>query len=98
MKKQKIKKIYFVENSEDLADDEMNNLLMCSTKNWNYYFSELSQKAKKIADFSEINDVNLLEFSSSEEMLSYVDRKNPRIIIDWSLEHGKPMVLEFAKI
>lgn len=99
MKIEKLKKIYFVENPEKILGKKGENFLMCSTKNWNYYFEDLSEKTKKKKDFfEELKNLNLIEFDSENEMFDYLDKKDPHLIVDWSLEHNKPLVLEFDKI
>lgn len=99
MKKKKIKKVYFVENPEKILEEEGEDLLMCSTKNWNYYFEKLSENAKKkINFFEELNNLDLIEFDLECDMFNYLNKKDPRLILDWSLEHNKPLVLEFIKI
>lgn len=90
------KKIYFVDNPEVLSDKQMDNLLMCSTKNWNYYFCDFGKKFKKTVIFEEFSNVELVEFRSKKAMFSFIGKLKDKSLIDFSLEHEKPCVLKFA--
>jgi len=74
----------------------MDSLLMCSTKNWNYYLCDLGEKPKKKISFKKISNVELVEFSSKKEMLTFLKRLDGKSYIDFSLEHDKPCILKFA--
>lgn len=74
----------------------MDSLLMCSTKNWNYYLCDLGKKPKKKIIFREISNVELVEFSSKKEMFTFLKRITNKSLIDFSLEHDKPCILKFA--
>ena len=90
------KKVYFVENPETLNSKQMDSLLMCSTKNWNYYFCDLGKKLKKKVIFRELSNVELVEFSSKKEMLTFLQKTADKSLIDFSLEHDKPCILKFV--
>ena len=88
-------KVYFVENPEMLNSKQMDNLLMCSTKNWNYYFFDLGGKVKKNISFKELLNVELVEFNSKKAMFSFLKKLDNKFLLDFSLEHEKPCILKF---
>ncbi len=92
-KKTFYKKLFWVTNSEvvEKIDD---NFVMCGTKNWNYYFSRIESIKK--SDYEEMKNVELVEFESEKEMFSFWKKLDNFKKIDWSLEHGVPMVLKSA--
>ncbi len=91
VKKQTYKKLFWVENDVVLKmTDE--NLVMCGTKNWDYYFSKIGNIKK--SDYEEMKNVELIEFNSKEEMFNFWEKLSDFQKIDWSLEHRKPMVLK----
>ncbi len=96
MKNESFKKVFFVENPEVLTQTQFENLLMCSTKNWNHYFTGLSVRAKKSAIYEEIRNVEIVEFASKKSMFSYLKKLNPSLYIDFSVEHEKPCLLKYA--
>lgn len=90
------KKIYFVDSPEVLDDEQLDSLLMCSTKNWNHYFLDLGKRPKKRIVFRKILNVELVEFSSKKEMFHYIDKLDNKSLLDFSVEHDKPCILKFA--
>ena len=96
MKKELFSKIFFVENPEVLTQTQLDKLLMCSTKNWNYYFTSINEQAKKNATYEELRNVELLEFSSKKSMFSFLEKLDPKLYIDFSIEHEKPCILKFT--
>ena len=90
------KKIFFVDNPETLNSKQMDSLLMCSTKNWNYYFCDLGNKIKNKVIFKEISNVELVEFDSKRAMFNFINGIDDKSLVDFSLEHEKPCILKFA--
>jgi hypothetical protein len=73
-KTEQFNEIYFIDDPETLNDKQMDNLLMCSTKNWNYYFSNSEKKLKNKISFEKIKNVELIEFSSKRDMFSFLEK------------------------
>ena len=96
MKKELFKKVFSVDNPEVLTQSQSDKLLMCSTKNWNHYFTSLSEQAQKNAIYNELINVELIEFSSKKSMFTFLAKLSPKLYIDFSVEHEKPCVLKFA--
>ncbi len=92
MLKSKIyKKIFWVSSNE--AIEKLNDdFVMCGTKNWNYYFSKINNVKKE--DYEEMKNVELVEFEGEKEMFNFWDKLDDYKKIDWSLEHGVPMILK----
>ena len=90
------RKIYFVDNPGVLSSKQMDSLVMCSTKNWNYYFSDLGKKPGKEVILKEISNVELVEFDSKKAMFSFMDQLDNKSLLDFSLEHDKPCILRFV--
>lgn len=89
------KKIYFVSNPEDLPEEKFDTLLMCESKNWDYYFYDLDEESKKILDFEIIENVELTEFDDKEEMFKFWDEVEDKDKIGYSIEHDLPCVLKY---
>ena len=94
IKSQHFDKVYFVENPEILSDKQMNELLMVSTKNWNYYLCDIGKKPNKKLDYKEIKNVELVEFDSERKMFNFLKKLDNKLLIDFSLEHDKPCILK----
>ena len=92
MLKNKIyKKIFWVEDEVVLKmTDE--NLVLCGTRNWEYYYSKIG-KLKK-TEYKEMQNVELVKFEGKKEMFNFWNRLSDYKKIDWSLEHGVPMILK----
>ncbi|MBU4479932.1 hypothetical protein KKG48_00610 [Patescibacteria group bacterium] len=70
-------------------------MIMVSTENWNSYFIKMNNP--KMSDADEIKNVQFLEFNTEEEMFNYWNEKEKQPVInliDWSLDFGKPCILE----
>lgn len=89
-KKEFHEEIYFVPEPEFLSDKQWGNLLMSGRKNWDKYF--LPFKTKR--EHEVIRNVELVEFDSESEMLKYINKLNPISLLNFSLEHEKPCLLE----
>ena len=89
MKTTHYKSLYILD-VDALEEDEQNNLLMCGSQNWDYYFLVDSKQAN-IETFS---NVSIVEFKNNNDFENFV---NSNQIIDYSLEHDNPMVLVHGK-
>lgn len=89
MKKTYYESLYILD-VDALEEDEQNNLLMCGSQNWDYYFRVNSEQAN-IETFS---NVSIVEFENIDDFKKFV---NSNQIIDYSLEHDNPMVLVYGK-
>lgn len=69
-----------------LDEGKQNNLLMCSSKNWEYYFAVNSEEA----NIETLSNVSIVEFKNTNDFESFIKTNQ---IIDFSLEHDEPMVL-----
>ena len=87
------KKVYLVsDNNLDKIDES--DLLMCDSKNWNWYFSEI--KNENNIDYEKIENVELIEFENKKEMFSFWDLLSDNEKINWSVEHKNPCVLKYV--
>lgn len=86
------KKIYFIDEAEELNDKEWNNLLMSGKKNWDKYFTPFKTKV----EYEEIKNVELLEFETEDEMFEYIKILKPTSLLNYSLEHEKPCLLKLV--
>jgi hypothetical protein len=89
MKKTYYESLYILD-VDALEEDEQNNLLMCGSQNWDYYFHVNSEQAN-VETFS---NVSIVEFENIDDFKKFV---NSNQIIDYSLEHDNPMVLVYGK-
>lgn len=87
-------KVYLIQDSEELSDEQMNRLLMCGDSNWDYYFHSLADES--LEDVEEIEKVELVEFDSEKDMFSFLKKLSPIELLDYSTNHNKPCVLKFA--
>ena len=94
IKSQHFDKVYFVGNPEILSDRQMDELLMVSTKNWNYYLCDLGKKINKKLDYKEIKNVELAEFDSERKMFNFLKKLDDKLLIDFSIEYKKPCILK----
>lgn len=93
LKRKKYKKLFWVEKETVLKmTDE--NLVMCGTRNWEYYYSKIGKMKK--SEYTEMKNVELIEFETEKEMFNFWEKLDNFKKIDWSLEHGVPMVLKSA--
>lgn len=76
----------YILDVDALEEDEQNNLLMCSSQNWDHYFSKNSEEA----NIETLSNVMIIEFKNTNDFESFIKTNQ---IIDFSLEHEKPMVL-----
>lgn len=83
-------KSLYILDVDALAEDEQNNLLMCGSQNWEHYFSVNSEEA----NIETLLNVNIVEFENNNDFESFIKTNE---IIDFSLEHDKPMVLVYGK-
>lgn len=63
---------------------------MCSTQNWEHYFSVNSEEA----NIETLSHVSIVEFKNNNDFETFIKTNE---IIDFSLEHDKPMVLVHGK-
>ncbi len=92
-KREVYKKVYWVYNPDEMGDAFISDeLLMCGTPNWNYYFAKL--KNKKKLDFDEMKNVELIEFDNRDEMFKFWESTKDSKKIDWSEEHKNPCLLK----
>lgn len=92
LKKEKYKNVYLVFDN-NLDDVDENNLLMCGSKKWDMYFSEIKNKNK--VDYEKSENVELVEFDNKNEMFDFWDSLKNSKKIDWSVEHKKPCLLKY---
>ena len=85
------KKIFWVESKTALKMTDK-NLVMCGTKNWEYYYSKIDKI--KNTEYEEMKNVELVEFENEKEMVDFWEKLEDFKKIDWSLEHNVPMVLK----
>lgn len=90
------RKIYVVNNPELIADEKMDGLLMCGSKNWEYYFTYLDAKIRNILDFEEIRNVELVEFDSEKGLFSFMENIDKHLLLNFSLEHERPCILKLV--
>ncbi|MGE4511404.1 MAG: hypothetical protein AB7D43_09920 [Sulfurimonadaceae bacterium] len=76
----------YILDIDALEEDEQNNLLMCSSQNWEHYFSVNSEEA----NIETLLNVSIIEFENKHDFESYTKINK---VLDFSLEHEKPMVL-----
>lgn len=69
-----------------LNEVEQSQLIMCGSQNWDHYFSENSEEA----NIETLSNVMIIEFKNTHDFESFITTNQ---IIDFSLEHDKPMVL-----
>jgi hypothetical protein len=89
MKIRHYKSLYILD-VDALVEDEQNNLLMCSSQNWEHYFSVNSE----VANIETLSNVNIVEFENNNDFVSFIKTNE---IIDFSLEHDKPMALVYGE-
>lgn len=92
IKKEFYKEVYFIADPEFLTNKQWDNLLMSGSKNWDKYFVPFKTKR----EHEVINNVELLEFNSENEMFEYTKKLNPAALLNFSLEHEKPCILELV--
>jgi CRISPR/Cas system-associated endonuclease/helicase Cas3 len=91
-KKEFYKEIYFIDEPEFLTDKQWDNLLMSGKKNWDKYFIPFKTKR----EYEVIKNVELVEFNLESEMFEYIEKLNPISLLNFSLEHEKPCLLELV--
>ena len=80
----------FVLDVEEIDNPKMDSMLMCGSNNWDFYFAD------NIDDDScldVLENVVCFEFDTKKEFDNYMQNED---IIDYSLEHAKPMVLAYV--
>lgn len=91
IKKEKIKKIYCIDNGNSMHKKDFDNLLMVGTKTWNLYFTSNVAKKEKVVSVDK--DVTFVEFDKKKELFDYLKTIKRKDLIDFSLEHDKPCAL-----
>jgi hypothetical protein len=76
----------YILDVDALEEDEQNDLLMCGSQNWEHYFSRNSEEA----NIETLSNISIVEFKNTNDFESFIKTNQ---IIDFSLEHDKPMVL-----
>jgi len=89
------KKIYFVSNSEELPEEKFDTLLMCDSKNWDFYFYALDKEDKSKLDFEVIENTRLIEFDGESEMIEFWKALKDSQKIGYSIEHKLPCILKY---
>jgi len=80
----------FVLDIEEIDNPKMDSMLMCGSNNWDFYFAD------NIDDDScldVLENVVCCKFDTKKEFDNYMQNED---IIDYSLEHTKPMVLAYV--
>lgn len=96
IKKEFYQKIYRINNSQDLKEKEMQDLLMCSSRNWDFYFFDIQKINTKRIDIEEDTNVEFIEFDTKDAMLLFWDSIKDKQKIDWSNEHEYPCILKYS--
>lgn len=91
-KKEFYKEVYFFEQPEKLTDNQWDSLVMMGRKNYEPYFSPFKTKRPHEV----LRDVELVEFEKESDMFDYINEISPTLLINFSLEHDKPYVLQFS--
>ena len=91
-KRESFDEIYFINSPERLTNTQWDNLLLVGKKNWDTYF--LPFKTKR--EHEVIKGVELLCFDSEKSMFGYIKKLNPRLLLNFSLEHDMPSVLKLV--
>jgi len=76
----------FTANIDEVSQTIAQSLVMCGTQNWDFYF----EKKPRNCESQRLEAISLIEFNSFDEFETY---KQNNSFLDFSLEHGKPMVL-----
>ena len=92
IKKEFYKDIYFIDSPERLTHKQWDNLLMSGRSNWDKYFIPFKTKR----EHEVIKNVELVEFDSEERMFKYIDKLKPNSLLNFSLDHEKPCLLELV--
>ncbi len=82
----KFKNVY-VANPDGITDKMMDSLIMCSSSNWDYYFSKTDGKYDE-----KIENISLVSFDDEEQLSAFLKNNS---VIDYSVEHEKPCVLKY---
>lgn len=80
----------YILDIDAINESKQADLLMCGSHNWDHYFVSNSKKANN----ETLTNVDFIEFENHNEFEDYI---NSNQIIDYSLEHKKPMVLVHGK-
>jgi hypothetical protein len=96
IKKEFFEQVYFVWNPEKVKKSDFDNFVMCSTKNWNYYFTDIKDVSKSKLDIEKIKNVELIEFNNKKSMFSFIKKLDDTLLLDFSLEGNFFSVLKFA--
>lgn len=76
----------YILDIDNLDEDEQNELVMCGSQNWEHYFSVNFEEA----NIETLLNVSIIEFENKHDFESYTKINE---VLDFSLEHEKPMVL-----
>lgn len=87
--------VYHIEDADKLSDKQMNEFLMCGDSNWDYFFVNLVDDLKD--GYEKIENVELIEFESNEDMFELLRKTDEKFVIDYSTAHDKPCILKFLK-
>ncbi|NLM99997.1 MAG: hypothetical protein GX170_08295 [Campylobacteraceae bacterium] len=88
MKIRNFKKIYSLELNNEMSLEQEESFLFCGSKNWDFYFSN------RLENSNVVDNVSIIEFNSNEEFTSFIKSTD---ILDYSLEHQRPLVLVESK-
>ncbi len=77
----------FIADIEKVTKKEIDSLIMCGSKNWDFYF------LKSVANYDEkLENIYFIEFDTEVEMHNYIEN-NEKNVIDYSIEHNTPCIL-----
>lgn len=88
MRKTKYESI-FILDTDALEQKQQDELLMCSSQNWEHYF--LTNVLD--ANIETLSHVEFIEFDNNDEFDNYISSNK---IIDYSFEHKNPMALAYV--
>lgn len=80
------KKFYnklYIMDAENLSERQMNHFIICGDINWEYYFDKVVDTN---VDYSEIKNIELLEFDNQELATEYLNTLQNNKLQDISFE------------
>lgn len=86
------KEIYFIDYPNHLTCKQWDNLLMSGRKNFDKYFLPFRTKR----EHEVIKNVELVEFELENDVFKYIKKLSPFSLLNFSLDHEKPCLLELV--
>jgi hypothetical protein len=91
IKKEFYKQVYFIDSPDSLKNKSWNYFLMTGKKNWDHYFLPFKTKI----EYDIIENVEILEFSSQEDLFCILKKINKKSLINYCLD-DKFYILKYA--